>query len=204
MRTEWLFALAVVLALGQQPVSAQTPATSDSGLKPGDMVLITIWQRDELSGEFIVAPDGTLVHPLYRQVRVTGVPSSQVEERVRSFLSAYEANPQLVVQPHYKVAVGGAVMKADLYDILPGTTVSEAVTQAGGIAELGKRNDVRLVRAGQETRLDLTQPAGMQMLLQSGDQIFVKEKSTNWVSQNILPLLTMAVSVTNLIAITNQ
>ena len=95
-------------------------------------------------------------------------------------------------------------MKADLYDILPGTTVSEAVTQAGGIAELGKRNDVRLVRAGQETRLDLTQPAGMQMLLQSGDQIFVKEKSTNWVSQNILPLLTMAVSVTNLIAITNQ
>lgn len=204
MRKEWLLALAVVLAFGQRPLSAQTPASSDFGLKPGDMVEITIWQRDELSGEFIVAPDGTLVHPLYRQVRVTGVPSSQVEERVRSFLSAYEANPQLVVQPHYKVAVGGAVMKPDLYDILPGTTVGEAVTQAGGIAETGKRNDVRLVRVGQETRLDLTEPEGMQMALQSGDQVMVKEKGTNWIRDNLVPLIGTAASVASLIKINNR
>jgi len=204
MRKGWLLGLVVLLAFEFRPAVAQTPAPSDAGLKPGDMVLITIWQRDELSGEFIVAPDGTLVHPLYRNVRVTGIPVSQVEERVLSFLTAYEANPQLVVQPHYKVAVAGAVMKPDLYDILPGTTLGEAVTQAGGIAETGKRDDVRLVRSGGEMRLDLTEPAGMQVLLQSGDEISVREKGTNWASENILPLISTASSVASLIFVINR
>jgi protein involved in polysaccharide export with SLBB domain len=203
MRRETLLALLIGVALADRPASAQTPSV-DPGLKPGDMVEVTVWQRDELSGEITVAPNGSLIHPLYRQIRVTGIPADQVEDRVRSFLSAYEANPQLVVQPHYKVAVGGAVNKPDLYDILPGTTVSGAVTQAGGIGERGKRNDVRLVRDGRETRLDLTEPEAMLVTLQSGDQIVVKEKSTNWVSQNILPLLTMALTISNLIAINNQ
>lgn len=204
MKRKSLLVLMFVLALGHVPAAGQTPAPVDAGMRAGDMVEITIWQRDELSGEFIVAQDGTLIHPLYRQVRVTGIPASAVEERVRSFLSAFEANPQLVVQPHYKVAVGGGVMKPDIYDVLPGSTVTEVVTQAGGISEAGKRKDVRLIRAGREQRLDLTNPADMQVLLQSGDQIAVKEKSSNWVSQNILPLLTAATSVASLISIQNQ
>jgi protein involved in polysaccharide export with SLBB domain len=203
MRRELLLALFVGVVLAERPASAQTSG-ADPGLKPGDMVEVTVWQRDELSGEITVAPNGSLIHPLYRQIKVTGIPADQVEDRVRSFLSAYEANPQLVVQPHYKVAVGGAVNKPDLYDILPGTTVSGAVTQAGGVAERGKRNDVRLVREGRETRLDLTEPESMLVTLQSGDQIIVKEKSTNWVGQNILPLLTAATSVASLISIQNN
>lgn len=204
MKRGWILGLAVLLSYGAIPAAAQTPGPTDVGVKPGDMIEITVWQRDELSGEFIVAPDGTLVHPLYRQVNVTGIPAREVEERVRSFLGQYEADPQLVVQPHYRVAVGGGVMKPDVYDILPGTTVSEVVTQAGGISENGKRKDVRLIRVGRETKLDLTDPAEMQVALQSGDQIAVKEKTTNWVSQNILPLLTAASSIASLISIHNK
>lgn len=204
MKRGWILGLAVLLSYGAIPAAAQTPGPTDVGVKPGDMIEITVWQRDELSGEFIVAPDGTLVHPLYRQVNVTGIPAREVEERVRSFLGQYEADPQLVVQPHYRVAVGGGVMRPDVYDILPGTTVSEVVTQAGGISENGKRKDVRLIRVGRETKLDLTDPAEMQVALQSGDQIAVKEKTTNWVSQNILPLLTAASSIASLISIHNK
>ena len=80
------------------------PRCGDAGPSARGRRQITVWQREELSGEFTVAPDGSLNHPLYREMRVTGMPVSQVEERVRSFLSAYEANPQLVVQPQYKVS----------------------------------------------------------------------------------------------------
>ena len=34
--------------------SAQSPIAGDAGLQPGDVVQITVWQRDELSGDFIV------------------------------------------------------------------------------------------------------------------------------------------------------
>src|SRR5688572_21855350 len=109
-------ALAVTLIFGAPSARAQSLA-NDSGLQPGDKVTVTVWMRPELSGDFTVAQDGSLNHPLYRQVRVMDVPSAQVEERLRNFLASYEANPQVVVQPYYKVAVAGSVMRPDIYDL---------------------------------------------------------------------------------------
>ncbi|HYO47387.1 MAG TPA: polysaccharide biosynthesis/export family protein [Gemmatimonadota bacterium] len=172
-----LFAVLVLLALGL-PASllAQEIAASDPGLQPGDLVEITVWQRDELSGEFTVAQDGSLVHPLYRQVHVTGLPASQVEDRLRSFLGQFEANPQVVVRPLYKVAVAGQVFKPDIYTVQPGTTVSQVVTQAGGVTETADTDDAQLTRGTRVTEIDLRDLATIQMPVQSGDQILVKAK----------------------------
>src|SRR5688572_13312428 len=176
-------------------LAAQSPAGSEAGLQPGDLVQITVWQRDELSGEFTVAPDGSLNHPLYRQVTVTGVPATQIEDRLRSFLSAYEANPQVVVQPLYRVTVAGQVMRPDIYNLPPGTTISQAVNLAGGATENGKRDDVRLYRSVNETRLDLTEPADLGMPVQSGDQIVVRDKSSGFsLRSTILPLIQIGFS----------
>jgi len=194
----------IVLALGLMLLTGGPRALlaqdgGAGGLQPGDIVQVTVWQRDELSGEFTVGPDGSLNHPLYRQVRVTGIPVDQVEERVRSFLSAFEANPQIVVQPLYHVAISGPVMRPDIYALPPGTTVTQAVTRAGGVMETGKRDDVRLVRAGREIRLDLTEAEAMQMPIQSGDQIMVTTRSTGGFRGLVLPAISIATSVANLI-----
>ena len=191
-----------VLLLTAAPamLPAQTPGADDAGLQPGDVVQVTVWQRDELSGEFTVAPDGSLNHPLYRQIRVTGVPVSQVEERVRSFLSAYEANPQVVVLPQYKVAVAGQVMRPDIYNAPPGTTVGQMITRAGGVTETGARDDVRLIRNGRETELDLNEAQAMSMPIQSGDQILVKaETESGGFMRTVLPVLQIAVTVANFV-----
>lgn len=181
-------------------LAAQSPAGSDAGLQPGDLVQITVWQRDELSGEFTVAPDGSLNHPLYRQVTVTGVPATQIEDRLRSFLSAYEANPQVVVQPLYRVTVAGQVMRPDIYNLPPGTTVSQAVNLAGGVTENGKRDDVRLYRSVNETRLDLTDPADLGTSVQSGDQIVVRDESSGFsLRGTILPLIQIGFSIAHII-----
>jgi polysaccharide export outer membrane protein len=176
-------------------VSAQTGA--DGGLQPGDVVTVTVWQRDELSGDFTVAPDGSLNHPLYRQVRVTGIPVDQVEERMRSFLSAYESNPQLVVQPQYRVAVSGQVMRPDIYNLSPGTTVGQAVTHAGGVTEAGRRDDVRLIRNGRETRLDLGEAQAMQMPIES-------ETGGGGFRSVILPLIQIVGITANIINIATR
>jgi polysaccharide export outer membrane protein len=190
-------ALGLVFAVGApRALTAQNPgSTADGGLQPGDVVQVTVWERPELSGEFTVAPDGSLNHPLYRQVRVTGIPVGQVEERVRSFLSQYEANPQMVVQPLYQVAISGPVMRPDIYNLPPGTTIAQAVTQAGGITETGKRDDVMLIRDARETELDLTEAEAIQMPIQSGDQILVKTKGSAGAFVRVVVPLIHAVSV---------
>ncbi|HUE76927.1 MAG TPA: polysaccharide biosynthesis/export family protein [Longimicrobiales bacterium] len=180
---------------------------ADPGLQPGDVVEVTVWQRAELSGQFTVNIDGTLVHPLYRQVRVTGLGAQEVEERLRAFLSAYEASPMVVVRPLYQVTVAGHVMRPDIYSVPAGTTVNAAVVQAGGVTESGKMDDVRITRDGNTMEVDLRQPTAVRMLVQSGDQILVQARSTAGVGvvrSTILPLFQMGLMIANIVTIANR
>src|SRR5688572_18117104 len=146
-------------------------------LEPGDKVKIEVWQRPELSGEFSVGLDGRILHPLYQSVRVTGVPADQVEGMVREFLSGFEANPQVVVQPLLTVGVFGAVNTPAVHTLPPGTTVGQAVTAAGGVSPDGKFDDVRFRRKnGDETEIDLTEASSLSQPVRSGDLITVEEK----------------------------
>ena len=68
-------------------------------LTPGDSVRIQVWRKPEFSGDFVIAPDGSVSHPLYRSVRVAGVPFATAEANIRRFLSGFEENPQFVMEP---------------------------------------------------------------------------------------------------------
>ena len=147
---------------------------------------------------FDIAQDGTLVHPLYRQMRVTGMPASQVEARLRSFLSQYEANPQVVVRPLYQVSVAGQVFRPDIYTVQPGTTVTQIITLAGGVTEEADTDDAQLTRGVAISEIDLRSTAATQMPVQSGDQILVKGKGTGGFRQNVLPVLQMGITIAHL------
>src|SRR5205085_1456505 len=85
-----------IAATAQSPSSstatAQGPSTSNEQvvLAPGDSVRLVVWRKPEMSGDFIVAPDGSITHPLYRAVRVGGVPFATAEANVRTFLARFE------------------------------------------------------------------------------------------------------------------
>ena len=194
-----LFALAFAVSLTLPVRGMAQVAPSDPGLQPGDVVEITVWQREELSGEFTVAQDGTLVHPLYRQVRVTGLPADQVEDRLRSFLSQFEANPQVIVRPLYQVAVAGQVFRPDIYTVQPGTTITQVVTMAGGVLETADTDDVQLTRGTTTSEVDLRQLATVQMPVQSGDQLLVKAKgSVSVFRETVLPLVQLGMTIANI------
>src|SRR5688572_5924286 len=98
--------LLVALSMSSGTVLAQSPApsTDQVTLAPGDSVRIVVWRKPEMSGDFIVGPDGTITHPLYRSVRVAGIPFSTAEANVRNFLARFEQDPQFVVEPLVRVA----------------------------------------------------------------------------------------------------
>lgn len=162
--------------LAQTSAGAKVPRAG--ALNPGDVVRITVWRKPELSGEFVIAADGTVSHPLYRDVRVIGLPLDAVDARIREFLGTLEANPQFVIAPLLRVAVGGEVRLPNLYTLGPETSLAQAVAMAGGPTERGRRDRVRLIRQDREMVVDLRRAdaLGAGMVVNSGDQIVVERR----------------------------
>jgi polysaccharide export outer membrane protein len=146
------------------------------------MVRITVWRMPELTGEFLIATDGSITHPVYRQVQVTGVPLATAEDRVRTLLRRYDSNPQFAMQSVFRVAVGGEVRQPNLYSLTPETTIAQAVALAGGLTERGRLDRVRLVREGRVMQLDLGSPDAQitRMPVRSGDQIIIERQARPW------------------------
>jgi polysaccharide export outer membrane protein len=197
----------LLLAIGPASLSAQTNpdrSASQSVLTPGDSVRIVVWRRPDFSGDFAVASDGGITHPLYRTVKVAGVPYATAEANLRTFLSRFEENPQFVMEPLVRIAVIGEVNRPQTYSVRPETSVTEAVARAGGIRTEGQRNWVKVLRltpggAQQELRVDLNRPEGGTALtpVRSGDVIVV-ERQKSFVNGFLLPAFGVIGSVASI------
>lgn len=175
--------------------STQTPPPAPAAgsavvLVPGDGLRVGVWRQAELSGEFMIAADSTLRHPLYRAIKVAGVPMELVEQRMRSYLQQLEANPQFVLEPLLQVTVSGEVRSPSIYTLPPEVTVAQAVVRAGGATEAARTDHVRLRRGGQEYVVDLTYPdlEAAQTPIRSGDQIIVPRRF-NFFRERVAPVM---------------
>ena len=188
------------LLFGATAVQSQTGGPQ--ALNPGDQIRILVWRNPELSGDFTVVANGTLNHPLYREVQVTGIPLSTVEDRLRTFISRYTTNPQFVLLPLVKIIVGGEVRSPNIFSVPPETTITQAVILAGGPSERGKLNSVRLLRDGQTINLDMGRPDSQAASLQvrSGDQIIIP-RSTNVFRDFLGPTASMVGAVAAIVSI---
>lgn len=194
--------LVAALLLLPQPATGQTTASEARVLRAGDAVQIHVWRQEDLSGEFPIADDGSIGHPLLRDVQAAGVPLPEVENRIRSRLSSLAANPQFFVQPLLSVSVGGEVRQPSLYRLPPTTTIAEAVAIAGGASERGRLERVRLFRGGEEVLVDMTSPeAGLaQGPIRSGDQIYV-DRRVSIFREYIAPAGSITAAIVSLISV---
>ena len=173
--------LPLVLALcAATPAAAQQDTTA--AVRAADVIRLSVWRLPEFTGDFPIAPDGSILHPLLTEVRVVGRTREQVRQQLREVLTRYENDPQFVFDYLYRVAVTGEVRLPNLYSLPPETTLAQAVAAAGGVSEFGRMHDVRLVRGGRETILDLRDPSPqvMEMRIRSGDQLRVLRRGAGF------------------------
>jgi polysaccharide biosynthesis/export protein len=180
MRT--LVACLAFASLAWSTAAAQdsTRAVGQSVLTPGDSVRIVVWRKPEFSGDYVVAPDGSITHPLFKSVRVAGVPFSTAEANLRRFLTQFEENPEFVMEPLVSVSVSGEVGRPAVFAVRPETTIGEAVARAGGARETGAPNKTRIMRTDasgqlQQFMVDVTTQESI-MQVRSGDQIIVPRR----------------------------
>ena len=205
MRT-LIASLAFAMLVLTLPAAAQQPAgdKAQSVLTPGDSVRIEVWRKPEFSGDFVVAPDGTITHPLFRSVRVAGLPFATAEANLRTFLGQYEENPQFVMETLIRVAVSGEVTRPLVFAARPETSIGEAVARAGGTTQFGARNRVRVIRmqpngAQEQLLINLADPSRTEGTLpvRSGDQIVV-DRRKSFFRDILLPAIGIIGSVASL------
>jgi polysaccharide biosynthesis/export protein len=187
MRYLSLLSLALATLLGVRNLSAQTtaPSADQVMLSPGDSVRIVVWRKPEFSGDFVIAPDGSVTHPLFRDVKISGVPLATAEANVRRYLTQYDQNPQFVMEPLLRVSVSGEVPRPLVFAAQPQSSIADAVGRAGGTTQFGNRSHIRVIRnepSGNQRIFyaNLQDPADhlSQSPVHSGDQIVVDRKKS--------------------------
>jgi protein involved in polysaccharide export with SLBB domain len=194
MMTRTLFALALLLGSVVLPCSAQNP--SAPLIRPGDVLRVAVWREPALSGDLVVSMDGTVSHPIYRELNVNGKTLPEVEVGFRQVLSRLSNNPQFVIEQLVRIDVAGEVRVPNLYLVSPLTTISQVVTLAGGATNEGKRDQVRVTRTDGEIIVDLTQNEGFaQAPVRSGDHIYVERRRSIF-RDYIAPIASVAAALT--------
>jgi protein involved in polysaccharide export with SLBB domain len=195
--------IAFVALFSAVSLNAQTaPDAVPQGLAPGDQLRIIVWRKPEMSCDCTVAGNGTIIHPLYREVQVTGLPLSTVEERLRTFLARYEQNPQFVIQPLVKIVVGGEVRTPNIYSVPPETTIAQAIAIAGGPTDRGVLREVKVIRDRNEIKMDVSKPdsdAGV-LQIRSGDQILIGRRGRSGL-EYISPITSSIAAIAAIVSI---
>jgi len=203
LRASRLVPALLMVPLGSALAQRPDRPPEDPALRPGDVLRINVWRHPELSGDFVVARDSTLVDPVYQVVKVAGAPLPVVRERLRGVLATFEQGVPFVLEPLFPVTVAGEVRQPNLYRLPQGTTFSQAIAQAGGPTELGRLDKVHVIRRDGAMVINLGKGYSKYEALpiESGDQVLVARRSSfNLLRDVLYPLTSLTAAVAAVLA----
>jgi polysaccharide export outer membrane protein len=183
LRTGLLFALLLPVSglAGQAPPGEAPPVVVNDAtypVRPGDLIRLRIWREEDLSGEFQVNAAGTAVIPRLGEYVVVGETSQSLASRLIEDYRRYLRNPSIEITVLRRINVLGAVAKPGVYNVDPTVTIADALALAGGVTPIGNQDNIRIIRDGQELTASISDRTQIgDTPIQSGDQIFVAERS---------------------------
>ncbi|HBK46220.1 MAG TPA: polysaccharide biosynthesis protein GumB [Xanthomonadaceae bacterium] len=135
-------------------------------LYPGDLLLVKVFQVDDLERQVRVDNDGHITLPLIGEVEASGVGVAELEKQVAErYRSGYLQDPQVSIFVQEangrRVTVSGAVDEPGIYPVTGANlTLQQALAQAKGVSNVASRRNVVVFRTvqGQKmvARFDLT------------------------------------------------
>jgi polysaccharide export outer membrane protein len=114
------------------------PATTDLAYVIGaeDMLDINVWKEPDVSRIVPVRPDGKISLPLINDVQAAGLSPQQLAATITESLRKYLNEPQVTVIitaiNSQRVFVVGEVLRAGAFPLIPGMTILQALSSAGG------------------------------------------------------------------------
>jgi polysaccharide export outer membrane protein len=197
-------ALAVVPAKAQEPTGSHQTAQSavpamadDTGKKSAtadpnyvigaqDVLDINVWKEPDVSRVVPVRPDGKISLPLLNDVQAAGLTPAQLATQLTENLKKYVTNPQVTVIVtvinSQRVYILGEVTRPGAFPLIPGMSVLQALSSAGGFTQFAKVKSifVRRIENGKEAKYPFNyrevisgKRPEQDILLKAGDTIVV-------------------------------
>lgn len=131
---------------------------ADTGVYPdayllgaGDVVELIVYQRQELSGDYIISPDGTIGLPIAGNVKIADLNRLEAEKALKEALSQYYSPVSLLLkireyQRNEMFVILGEVRNPGTYPIRNQVSLLTAIGLAGGLTEDAAITRIRLSR----------------------------------------------------------
>lgn len=115
-----------------------------------DVLDVSVWKEQELTRTLQVRPDGKISMPLLGDVQAAGLTPGQlaqtVSERLKKYLTAPQVTVILTQINSQRVYVIGEVTRPGAYPVLPGMTVLQAISSAGGLTQFANQKKIFVMR----------------------------------------------------------
>lgn len=160
-----------------QAIQSADQAALQYRLANGDKIHVDVFNEPNLSGDYVVGPDGRITLPLAGAVAAAGLTIPQLQQSVVKTLEhGYVQQPNVTIsgvqlRPYY---ILGEVNKPGRYSYEPNLTVMDAVASAEGYTYRADMSDVyiRHARDASEREYGLTST----LMVQPGDTIRISER----------------------------
>jgi len=148
------------LAVGQSEQST-TPEKAASGMpaagasssyviQPGDVLDIQVWKEPEVSKAVPVRPDGKISLPLVNDVQASGltagVLTADLTQRLKKFISDPQVTVMVTQINSQRFYVMGEVARGGTYPLMPGMTVLQGLSGAGGFTPFANPKKIYILR----------------------------------------------------------
>jgi polysaccharide biosynthesis/export protein len=139
-------------AAAKPPAASAAPVTapSDYLIGPSDVLTINYRNEKDMTGDYIVRPDGMITLPLLADIAAVGLTPEQLTEQLVKSSDKWFINPTITVVVKAinsrKVSITGYVEKPGQYDILTPMDVVQLISLAGGLREFTDGNDITIIR----------------------------------------------------------
>jgi len=119
----------------------------------GDVVNIFVWRNPEVSGTFVVRPDGMITTSLVEDIPVSGKTPTELARAIEEILATYLREPVVTVTVNNfvgpfseQIRVIGEASEPKSINYTQQMTLLDVMIQVGGLTEFADGNDAILVR----------------------------------------------------------
>ncbi len=165
---------------------------------PGDVLMVDVYDHDDLQKTVRVSNDGSIVIPFIGRVHVGGLTIPEVTEKLTSLLAdGYIVNPQVNIFikefRSKKAVILGHINKPGIAELRGTTSFLEIISQAGGLREgAGDTATIKRNKNGKQEVLivniksiveggDLSQ----NILIQDGDTVYIPKGGMCYVTGEV-------------------
>ena len=190
-----------------QPSAFGGADATDYRISQQDMLQISVFQVNDLNSLVQVSQDGTITLPLIGKVQVAGRTTGEAEQIIAGKLrQKYLQSPQVSVAVKTygkRITVSGEVKGPRVLADDGGTTLSQAIANAGGISDLGNGQRVHIAKSVNQHVQDeifnlddihagkVTDP-----LLKGGDIVVIEQSGVKVALKDVGSLLPFAIFAT--------